>query len=125
LSQEAFARIANLSAGRVPITWRIVSPALNGPIVYRFKEGSSQWWTAVQIRNHRNPVWSVEYRTATGAFKPAVRQNYNYFVEASGMGVGPFTFRVTDIYGHTIVDNGIALVVGGEVAGSAQFPPMP
>jgi len=125
LSQEAFARIANLSAGRVPITWRIVSPALNGPIVYRFKEGSSQWWTAVQIRNHRNPVWSVEYLSATGAFKPAVRQSYNYFVEASGMGVGPFTFRVTDIHGHVIVDNGIALLVGGEVAGSAQFPPMP
>lgn len=25
-------------------------------IAYHFKDGSNQWWTAVQIRNHRNPI---------------------------------------------------------------------
>jgi expansin len=122
LSQEAFARIANLSAGRVPITWRIVSPALNGPIVYRFKEGSSQWWTAVQLRNHRNPIAKFEYLDKNGQFKTVPREDYNYFVESSGMGPGPYTFRVTDSYGNVLTDSGIALKVAGEVAGSAQFP---
>src|SRR5690606_1312697 len=60
LSPQAFERIAALSAGRVPITWRLLSPVLSGPIVYRFKEGSNPWWTAVQIRNHRNPIYKVE-----------------------------------------------------------------
>ncbi len=59
LSQEAFAQIDNLSAGRVPITWQVVSPTIDGPIAYHFKSGSNQWWTAVQVRNHRNPIASL------------------------------------------------------------------
>lgn len=125
LSREAFARIADPVAGRVPIRWRIVSPALSGPIVYHFKEGSNQWWTAVQLRNHRNPIARFEYRTADGSFKTVPRVEYNYFVETSGMGPGPYTFRVTDIYGNTLTDSGIAFVENGGRPGSAQFPPRP
>jgi expansin (peptidoglycan-binding protein) len=125
LSPQAFAAIADLSAGRVPITWRIVSPTINGPIRYRFKEGSSQWWTAVQVRNHRNPIATVEYRDGSGQFVSAARQSYNYFVAFGGMGPGPYTIRVTDIYGNVLTDTGIALSVAQEVAGSGQFPKGP
>jgi expansin (peptidoglycan-binding protein) len=125
LSQQAFARIAELVKGRVPITWRIVSPEISGPIRYRFKEGSSQWWTAVQIRNHRNPIAKVEYLDKNGQFKTVPRMEYNYFVESSGMGPGPYTFRVTDSYGNVLTDSGIALKVAGEVAGTGQFPKAP
>ena len=124
-SKEAFEMIAPLSAGRVPIEWRITSPALEGPIVYRFKEGSNQWWTAVQIRNHRNPIATLEYRDASGEFKQIPRTSYNYFVAASGMGPGPYTLRVTDLYGNALVDEGIPHVEGAEVAGSGQFPAGP
>jgi len=122
LSPSAFAKIAELIKGRVPISWRIVSPDVSGPIRYRFKEGSSQWWTAVQVRNHRNPIAKFEYLDKNGQFKTVPREDYNYFVESSGMGPGPYTFRVTDSYGTVLTDNGIALKVAGEVAGSAQFP---
>src|SRR3954470_3546186 len=44
LSPQAFSQIADLIRGRVPISWRIVSPDISGPIRYRIKEGSSQWW---------------------------------------------------------------------------------
>ncbi|MDZ4720111.1 MAG: expansin EXLX1 family cellulose-binding protein [Roseiflexaceae bacterium] len=125
LSPQAFAAIADLSAGRVPITWRIVSPAISGPIRYRFKEGSSQWWTAVQVRNHRNPIAKFEYRDGTGQFVSAARQDYNYFVAFSGMGPGPYTFRITDIYGNVVTDSNITLLVGQEVPGSGQFPKGP
>ncbi|HEX6304699.1 MAG TPA: expansin EXLX1 family cellulose-binding protein [Anaerolineales bacterium] len=125
MSPEAFALIADLVAGRVPIRWRIVGPEMQGPIVYRFKEGSNQWWTAVQIRNHRNPVAKVEYGLSNGEFKAVPRTNYNYFVDASGMGPGPYTFRVTDMYGNVLQDAGIPHIEGGEVAGGAQFPPAP
>ena len=121
LSPLAFSKIAELVEGRVPITWRIVSPDISGPIRYQFKEGSSQWWTAVQIRNHRNPIAKFEY-LKNGQYQTVPREDYNYFVESSGMGPGPYTFRVTDIYGNVLTDSGIALNVGGEVAGSAQFP---
>jgi expansin (peptidoglycan-binding protein) len=125
LSPSAFAQIADLSAGRVPITWHIVSPTLSGPIRYRFKEGSSQWWTAIQIRNHRNPIATLEYRNAAGQFELIPRQSYNYFVATSGMGPGPYTLRVTDIYGNKLTDTNVNLAVAQEVAGAAQFPKAP
>jgi expansin (peptidoglycan-binding protein) len=125
LSPVAFAKIADLSAGRVPITWRIISPDINGPIKYRFKEGSNQWWTAVQVRNHRNPITKLEYRNAAGQWVAVQRMEYNYFVETSGMGSGPYTFRVTDIYGNMLIDQGIPHMEAGEVTGSSQFPQQP
>ena len=125
LSPQAFAQIADLVTGRVPITWRIVIPDISGPVRYRFKEGSSQWWTAVQIRNHRNPIAKVEYLDATGKFKALPRTDYNYFVASSGMGPGPYTLRVTDSYGNVLTNSGISLKVGVEIAGSGQFPKAP
>jgi expansin len=128
LSPLAFAKIADLVEGRVPISWRIVSPDISGPIRYRFKEGSSQWWTAVQIRNHRNPIAKLEFRDTNGQFVAMERQSYNYFIrpgDNQGLGPGPYTFRVTDSYGNVLTDSGIALNVAGEVAGAAQFPKMP
>ena len=125
MSREAFAKIADPILGRVNITWRVVSPALNGPIAYHFKDGSNQWWTAVQIRNHRNPIAKFEYQNDAGAWIEASRVSYNFFIEPNGMGAGPYTFRVTDVYGNVLSDSGI---VGGDNvtrAGSGQFPPGP
>jgi expansin (peptidoglycan-binding protein) len=122
LSREAFALIADPVDGRVPISWRIVSPELAGPIVYHFKDGSNQWWTAVQIRNHRNPIATFEYMDAGGQFQAVPREMYNYFVNPSGMGPGPYTFRVTDIYGHTLTDSGIPLLDNAPASGGQQFP---
>ena len=123
LSVEAFGSIADIPAGRVPITWQLISYPVVGPIIYQFKDGSSQWWTAVQIRNHRNPIATVEFRNSQGVYVQVPRQPYNYFVQLSGMGPGPYTFRVTDVLGNVIVDSGIPLVANGEVPGAAQFPP--
>ncbi len=125
MSPQAFAKIADLVAGRVPIRWRVVSPALPGPIMYRFKEGSNQWWTAVQVRNHRNPIAKFEYRRSNGQWQTVSRTEYNYFVATSGMGAGPYTFRVTDVYGNTLTDSGIPFLEGGSISGAAQFPPAP
>jgi expansin (peptidoglycan-binding protein) len=124
-SPQAFEKIADLVQGRVPIRWRIVSPDLPGPIVYRFKEGSNIWWTAVQIRNHRNPIASVEYLDSGGNYQPMPRTDYNYFLEANGLGPGPYTFRVTDIYGNVLQDAGIPFIIATEIPGGGQFPPMP
>ena len=125
LSREAFAQIAELPQGRVPITWQLVSPALNGPIAYHFKDGSNQWWTAVQIRNHRNPITKLEYLNGDQWVR-VPRTSYNYFVQTNpGMGPGPYTFRVTDYYGNQLIDSGIPHIENGTIDGAAQFPPGP
>lgn len=122
LSPEAFAKIAALEQGRVPITWRYVPCDVGGPIVYHFKEGSNPWWTAVQIRNHRYAIATLEYQGADGAMRTVARESYNFFVEASGMGPGPYTFRVTDDKGQVVEDSGIPFVEAGDSPGHAQFP---
>ena len=123
LSLEAFAHIADPVAGRVPITWQLVSYPLAGPIVYHFKDGSNQWWTAVQIRNHRGPIVSVEWLDGGGVYHAIPRTSYNYFVANNGLGPGPYTFRVTDYFGNTLVDSNIPHIENGDVPGSGQFPP--
>lgn len=126
LSPQAFAQIGDLVQGIIPITWQLISPDISGPIAYHFKDGSNQWWTAVQIRNHRNPIAKLEYRNASAQWVDVPRTDYNYFVQTNpGMGPGPYTFRVTDWYGNQLVDSGVPLLVDGTVEGTAQFPPGP
>jgi expansin (peptidoglycan-binding protein) len=126
LSREAFASIADLPQGRVDITWQVVSPDLPGPIAYHFKDGSNQWWTAVQVRNHRNPVAKLEYLDDGGQWVAVSRTSYNYFVQTNpGMGPGPYAFRVTDSYGNVLTDSGIPHIENGTIDGAAQFPPGP
>ena len=125
LSQEAFALIANLAQGRVAITWQVISPELSGPIAYHFYTTSDKTYTAVQVRNHRNPVAKFEYLKGGTTWTELPRQTYNYFLEANGMGPGPYTFRVTDLYGNVLTDSGIPLQAGATFDGAAQFPPGP
>ncbi len=121
LSQEAFAKLADPSLGRVTIHWTYVACDESGPIVYHFKEGSNQWWTAVQIRDARYAVASFEFQQG-GQWVSVSRQDYNYFVADSGMGPGPYTFRVTDVNGAQLVDMNVPFVVAGDAPGAAQFP---
>jgi expansin (peptidoglycan-binding protein) len=122
LSPLAFSRIADLSLGVVPITWRLIAANVQGNIIYHFKDGSNQWWTAVQVRNHRYPIARFEYRNTQGTWTRVPRESYNYFVASPGMGPGPYTFRVTDVYGATLVDTGIPHIENGNVSGAGQFP---
>lgn len=125
LSASAFRSIAEVSAGRVPITWSFAPCAVEGNLRYHFKEGSSAYWTAVQVRNHRIAVAKLEFRDAQGQWQAMERQNYNYFVRSSGLGPGPYAFRVTDASGQVIEDADIPLRVNEEVSGSGQFPGCP
>ena len=123
LSREAFAQLAPLNAGKINIVWQATSPNVSGAVQYRFKEGSNQWWTAVQLRNHRNAIARLEARGSDGRWIALTRTNYNYFVkENPGLGQGPYTFRVTDVSGNIIIDDGVPHAEGRLVAGRNQHP---
>jgi expansin len=121
LSPQAFEMLSPLSAGRIAITWHEVACDVSGPLSYHFKDGANPYWTAVQIRNHRYPIAKVE-AMKDGAFVSIPRLDYNYFVESSGLGAGPYTFRVTDVHDHVVEDSGIVLGDSVTRAGSGQFP---
>jgi expansin (peptidoglycan-binding protein) len=122
LSMEAFAQIADLAAGRVPITWQLVPCVVGGNVQYRYKEGSSQYWTAIQVRNHRLPIASLEVRVGNGAWSLLARSDYNYFIAAAGVGTTDgVAVRITATDGQQLVDALPRVQPGLVITGAAQF----
>lgn len=125
LYTDAFPLIAPVEKGRVPISWKIIplDSAENAPISYKYKEGTSEYWCGIQIRNHRYPISRLEYLDENGEFIEIERRQYNYF-ESDKIGKGPFTFRITDIYGQVIIDENIPLSTDDTeiIQGHVQFP---
>lgn len=119
LSEGAFAQLANPVDGRVPISWSLVSPDIDGPVQYRYQDGSTQHWCGIQVRNHRNPVAMLEVLVGS-TWRELPRQMWNYFVSENGEGCGS-DIRITDIHGQTLTDSGIALTPQVDQPGSGQF----
>lgn len=122
---DAFPFIAPAEKGRVPVSWKIVplDSAENAPVSYKYKEGTTEFWCGIQVRNHRYPITRLEYLDKNGKFQEIKRRPYNYF-ESDKMGTGPFTFRITDIYGQMIIDENIPLSYDDTeiIQGHVQFP---
>jgi expansin (peptidoglycan-binding protein) len=107
LSTQAFAKLAPLSAGRIPITWSLLSPSTSDTISIRYKTGSSRYWCGIQAIGHRNPLARLEVRTSSG-WSRLPRTEYNYFLSEQGSGCGG-AIRITDLYGEQLTVEGIAL----------------
>lgn len=126
LDQEAFAKIADLVQGRIPIRWKYVACTPPTLSLY-FDPGSTQWWTSVQVRDHRYPVAKLAWRVSgSGAtFKESPRELYNVFIPPGGMGTGPYDFKLTDVYGQVVKLTNVALSPGQVVKTTKQFPLRP
>ncbi|MFE3036577.1 expansin EXLX1 family cellulose-binding protein [Streptomyces canus] len=107
LSQQAFAKLADLKVGRLSITWSLVSPSSIGTMSIRYKTGSSVYWCGIQVIGHRNPVARLEVSTG-GGWRQLPRTSYNYFISENGSGCGK-AIRVTDIYGEQLTVSGLAV----------------
>jgi len=74
----------------------MVDPALNGPIAYNIKDGSTQYWSEAQFRNHLNPIARLEYMNGDKCVT-VPRALYNNFVHTNpGIELRACTIRVTD-----------------------------
>jgi len=126
LDAAAFQAITGATDGRYPVTWRLVSPPLAGPIGYRF-QGSNPYYVKVQVLQHRNPIYQIELDTGAGGFVPLTRTADGFFQYSSSSPLGLLTLRVTDIYNNTLADSGIPIATNNQdvFAGHAQFPPAP
>ena len=92
------------------------------------------WWNTPEYPNDNHEmsldVWAkvkekaIDQLCGKRLFVVEVkRRPYNYF-ESRDMGKGPFTFRITDIYGHVVVDKDIPLCTDDTIIipGHVQFP---
>ena len=123
LSREAFAKIDEPKRGRVPIEYQFVPCNVTGNVSYHVKDGASKFWTALQVRNHKLPITTLEYKK-NGAWVAMKRETYNYFVESSGVGDQPsgLELRVTAVDGQTLTDSVSGTIVENVLlSGSAQF----
>ncbi|MEY9992883.1 expansin (peptidoglycan-binding protein) [Streptomyces sp. V4I8] len=107
LSAQAFAKLAAPSAGRIPITWSLLSPETSDKISIRYKTGSSIHWCGIQATGHRNPLARLEVRDDTG-WRQLPRTEYNYFLSEQGSGCGG-AIRITDIYGEALTIDALAI----------------
>jgi hypothetical protein len=74
-------------------------------VTVRVKEGSSQYWLALRFDNHGNALTSAELKVGSG-WQKLQRTDFNYWLDESGAGSGPFTVRLTDSTGRqTVVPN--------------------
>jgi expansin (peptidoglycan-binding protein) len=119
LSTQAFAKLADLSAGRIAITWSLLSPSTSDTVSLRYKTGSSRYWCGIQALGHRNPLARLEVRTGDG-WTALPRTEYNYFLSERGTGCGG-AIRITDIYGERLTVEGIALRPNAVQTTGVQF----
>ncbi|MCK6511630.1 hypothetical protein L6R29_16875 [Myxococcota bacterium] len=122
LSREAFAKIGDPVQGVIAITWQVVSCPEVGPIQYHYKDGSSQWWTAIQVRNHRLPLKQVEL-FKNNQWQSLPRERYNYFLDAKGAGTQPLRLRLTATNGQSIEETIPPPASDLLVTGKQQFVP--
>jgi expansin (peptidoglycan-binding protein) len=131
LSRAAFTKIADPVQGIVTVTYRaVVNPPLPAPLSFRIKEGASQFWFALLVIDHGNPLAKVEARSGSSAFRSLARADYNYWLADSGLGAGPFTIRLTDVYGQRVTASGIRMApaqiqrTSTVMYGSSAAPPV-
>lgn len=123
LSAEAFARIADPVAGRVPIRWNVVAGEVSGALSFHYKEGSSVYWVAIQVRNARLPVTRLEIQPqGASQWTEVGRTSYNYFVYPMTIASGPLRVRVTALGGATVEQTLPSPQGGLLVQGTQQFP---
>ena len=122
LSASAFAKIADPVDGRVNITYQAVECKTPAVMSYQYKDGSHQFWTAIQIRDHRVPIAKVEAKK-NGAWEELTRTTYNYFLDDKGIKDDPIALRITSTDGQVVEDSmpGAATNGGKEFAGTVQF----
>jgi expansin (peptidoglycan-binding protein) len=104
LSMAAFDMIADHAAGRVPITWHQVECASGSGMTIHVDGGANPYYLAVNVRDHRQPLLSVERRLPSGSWVSLARQEYNVWVESpvEGAPVETMHLRATDIHGASI-----------------------
>ncbi|GAA3844795.1 hypothetical protein GCM10022226_79950 [Sphaerisporangium flaviroseum] len=113
LSRAAFARVAGPGPSMVPISYHTVqNPLVPRPVAFRLKKGSSTRWLAIQAVDHGNPLQRLEV-LHKGRWRALSRHSDNYWVAHRGIGSGPYTVRITDVYGQRLIATGIDLAPEG------------
>lgn len=101
MTEEAFSQIADVTDGRIDISWQYVPCDLSETISINFKDGASEHWSAIQFRDTEHAVAKMEYQLASGDWEEVEREDYNFFVNSDGI-ESPMYLRTTSILGEAL-----------------------
>jgi expansin (peptidoglycan-binding protein) len=124
LSRAAFARIGDVGAGIIKITYGAVrDPELPGPLKVKAKGGKGYSSLSVVLDNHGNRLSAVELQ-AGAAWTPLRHNTDNTWTGPSGL-AGPITLRVSDTSGHQVTLEGVALGASAfQQTGTLMYAPV-
>lgn len=124
LSEEAFSQIEDVLVGTASIQWKYIACPVMGNIALYISNGSNPYYIQVQVRNHRYPVKSVEFKDTGNQYTLMQRGMDNFFTISPTVtpANGPFIFRITDILNNVIEETGVPLAAATEIQGNSQFP---
>ena len=120
LSRAAFARIAPLSAGRIDVSWHVVTCEQDTVMELHRTANSSKYWSSLQLRGHGVPLRSLEV-LVDSTWMPLQKQAHNRYVSRN-LPDTPWTIRITDVWNRTVVDSQLAPAAGRSVPLRVRFP---
>ena len=119
LHPTAFAQIANIIDGRVPISWTRVDCPETGHVINRVGEFSNPYYIGLVADHHRQGVSAMSINIAN-TWHAMARQDYNRFVWTGGGAVDPpFQVRITSNAGESI-DHSVTNIDSGSVFDTGQ-----
>ncbi|KAF1838997.1 barwin-like endoglucanase [Decorospora gaudefroyi] len=122
LFPDAFAKLANPSAGIIDVSWDFVPCGIKTPIVLKNKEGTSKYWFSMQVMNSNVPVAKLEVSTDGGrTWQPTTRKDYNYFENPAGFGTDSVDVKVTSKSGGSIVVKGVSIAANSKKTAGSNF----
>ena len=126
LGKNAFAALGDTKDGVLNVSITKIAYQTSRNIRFQVKDGVNQWWFAGRFYNMRYPLAKVEYSNG-GGFKQMEKlsgNENNWWVIRSGSNLmSNMTFRLTDVYGHTVTTNKIgSLSENGKYDTGKNFP---
>ncbi|KAF9880018.1 hypothetical protein CkaCkLH20_02829 [Colletotrichum karsti] len=122
LFQDAFAKIGDISAGKIQTSYEFVDCGISSAIKLHNKSGTSSHWFSMQVLNHNEPVASLEVSTDGGStWQKTTRQQYNFFENSSGFGTETVDVKVTSKSGKTVTVKDVSVAADSEASASGNF----
>src|SRR3954470_10790182 len=96
LTDEAFAALAPLGKGLIPITYRpVTNPKITGGLAFVVKTGSSRYWLGLLVDNAGNRLRTVEVKAGSGGWQVLTRTDYGYWLPPPRARARPLSAAIT------------------------------
>ncbi|KAK8175299.1 RlpA-like double-psi beta-barrel-protein domain-containing protein-containing protein, partial [Phyllosticta citrichinensis] len=110
---DGFKQLADPSVGKFTVEWNFVECPVQGPLKITDKEGTNEYYVAMQAQNGKEPTESLELSSDGGkTYKPAQRDSTNHFI----LNGGPVGAQLVDVKA-TSKSGKVSVVKGVPISG--------